>query len=95
MVARLARRPWRKKEKEESEVKRMVDVWNMKETELRKIVRMVMTSFDGTPRSIARRTIKLALKERDDVVWATSTVRSSILGGHRSRKLVECELRRW
>ena len=94
MVARLARRPCRKKEKDEREVKTLVGIQNMKDTELTKVARMVMTCFDGTSRSIARSNVKRALKKRNDVVWTTGKMRSPILGGCRARKMVEGELKR-
>ena len=95
MAARLARRPWRRREQKEAEAKTLVTIKAMKDSELRKLVRMVMMSFDGTSRSIARSNIKLALKSRTDVVWMTSKVRSPMLGVRQVKQKVEQEVKRW
>ena len=45
MAARIARRPWRKREKDQNEMKTLTMIRSMRESELRKLIRMVMTSL--------------------------------------------------
>ena len=76
-------------------MKMLTMIRSMRESELRKLIRMVMTSFDGKSRSIARSNVKLALRERVDMEWMTSNVQSPMLGGRRAKQLIEHEVKRW
>ena len=76
-------------------MKTIAEIRAMKESDLKRLVRMVMVGFDQTGRSIAKANIKMALKERNDTAWVFGKVRSPMLSDKRVKKEIADEIKRW